>query len=274
MKTTKLLFLSIFTVCFAFYSCEVESLDSDLAENAGNNNNNNNTDGPAGGDSTGDYWPLAVGNNWVYNTLENGAAGAPTTMEVSGTEMINGNSNYAFSSLLGNSISGTGGEQLEGLEASVYARKNGGDYIVTVGEVNAEFPGLYSLSMTGYSYIMLKDYLEVGSTWTQNVQTTTTFTMFTDDFPEIPEIILDNEISNEIMEVGGTIEVEGVTYDNVITVKSVMNSGSALDPSTQVSSESYYYFAKDVGIVKAETTTLNEGVTSTSSNTLNSYELF
>ena len=51
---------------------------------------------------------------------------------------------------------GSDGTQFDGIEIDSYSRKNGGDYYVIVGDLNASYlDGAFELSQTGYSLLIL-----------------------------------------------------------------------------------------------------------------------
>ncbi len=68
----KLSFLFCLFVLLTAFTCENESLDEDLVNQEFIDNVDNNDDGDIG-DSTGDYWPRAIGNVWNFDDSYFGA---------------------------------------------------------------------------------------------------------------------------------------------------------------------------------------------------------
>lgn len=234
----KIKFLPVFFILFAiaFTSCDTEPVDSNLydyvpVDNGGDDGGDDDGGGDnGGGTSSGDYWPMAVNNQWTYNN--DGVEDDP--MKIISTQTIDGNSYYKLNQLFsGGSSNGIG-------EATTYLRKNNGSYNLRMGVV-IESAGI---TIEPYEYTIFKDNLEAGETWTQNVTQVTTF-----DMEGVPDITTVNHYTGTIMEKGISVEVEGHTYTNVIKSKMVMEV--TLMGQTSVST-SYYWFAKDVGPVKVE----------------------
>jgi hypothetical protein len=102
------------------------------------------------------------------------------------------------------------------------------------------------MSIAPYEYTMFKDNLDAGQTWTQTVNQVTSY-----DMEGIPDITSTLTFTGTIMEKDISLEVEGHTYTNVIKSKLVMQV-STMGISTTVTS--YYWFAKDIGPIKSEST--------------------
>jgi hypothetical protein len=267
MKIAKITFKFLLTtLLISFYACDNEALDSGLSQGNG--------DGEAGGESTGDYWPMAVNNNWIYDYSLDGVQQEDYNMTIDALSTFEGNQAYLYSQFMP-TVSGTDGTELESFDIDFYTRKNGGDYIVGVGDLTADFLGLFQLSQTGYSFIILKDYLNVGETWTKNVQTTTTFTSSDPNFPDLPSVTTDLVLNFEIVAKDLTVDVNGTSYSPVIKVKYALDSSSADAPDQTIQADTFYYFAKDVGIIKIEGTQYDSGdnITSNSLQELSSYTL-
>ena len=273
VRVASVLSLSLFTMFFL--SCENEPLDADFLSEDGSfiPDDSENTD--PGGDSSGDYWPLAVDNSWTYNLYADDVAQDDYDMSIGSTDVYQGENVFRFNQYLP-SATGTDGTEFGGLEIDTYVRKNGGDYIISVGDLSASYlDGAFELSQTGYSIIILKDYVNVGTTWTSNVQTVTSFTSNDETFPDLPSIT--NNISNtlEVVEKDISTTVNGTTYNDVIKVKYLQETFTAAAPEQTTNSLIYYYFAKDVGLVKAEGTISDnaDNITSTTLQELDAYTL-
>jgi hypothetical protein len=232
--------LSAFIVLFsalAFTSCDTEPVDSELIGNNPENPNPNNPNNPNNpgnptnpGTSTGNYWPFAIGNEWVFVNGE----GEESSTLISSTAVADGMSYYKVSSLFADA--GTG--DLTG-EATMLLRHNNGDYRVRVSVEVPSTPGMPSISVSPYEYSILKDYLDVGQTWSENVTQTTSY-----DMPGFPDIITNLAFQGTILEKDATVTVNGVTYPNVIKLKLVQNISMQGQNS---STTSIIWFAKDVG---------------------------
>lgn len=166
----------------------------------------------------GDYWPTAIGNQWIWNM--NGVPEDP--FAIVSTNAINGFTYYTFT---------TPTQPNTGL--SRIRKANGNYYIKTENIVHqTPFPG----TTTGSETIMLKDYLDVGGTWTDTFSQTTTYA-------GMNPITVDVSVTCTITAKNVTETVNGTTYNNVIKVDRVMTTmGTTLN--------GYYWYAKDVGPIK------------------------
>ncbi|RYD93606.1 MAG: hypothetical protein EOP54_18895 [Sphingobacteriales bacterium] len=244
MKQIKL--LSIFLILFSailFTSCDSESIDPELSgvddggDNGGIDNGGGNGNGGNNGSTSGDYWPMALNNKWVFNSN-----GMEEEMKITGTQTVEGTSYYKVNQLF--SSAGVVGN------ATTLLRKNNGSYAVRIGVVIPGTQGGPTITISPYEFIILKDNLAVGQTWTQNVTQTTSYSI-----PGIPPIEMVVNYTGTIVEKDATITVNGETYTNVIKSKLVQTyTGGAMTTN--------YWFAKNTGPVKAESTTTG-GVNST-----------
>lgn len=255
-KIKRLSALLLFLSAFSFVSCDTEPVDPVLLDNVNNPEDpGTNPDNPTNpGTSDGSYWPMALNNEWVFDVEDEGES----PMKITNTETIEGNTYYKINYTFANS--GTG--DLTG-EASNLIRHNNGDYSVRVSAVIPDQEGV-EITVTPFEYTILKDYLEAGQTWTQDVQQTSTYQM---PGVPIPPMVMNFHMENIIQEKGITMQVNGVSYENVIKVKQTQTITSDLTPTTVLTV--YYWFAKDVGPIKSESQTSNYS----SSSTLVSYTL-
>ncbi|KAF2336811.1 TapB family protein [Flavobacterium ginsenosidimutans] len=207
-----------FTILFVMTGFMLTSCSSDSGETAG--------------ESTGDYWPSKVGNQWIFDQ-----DGSESTIKILSSSNKDGNTYYKFNQLFGGNdeISGTAGASL---------KKVKGDYYVSIDEVTYDAEGITG-KMTGYEFIFFKDYLEVNQTWTGSYSQETTF-----NIANFPAIKMTVNYTGTILEKGTSIKVKEVTYDNVVKFKFHLDASMQGQTS---SSDSYYWIAKDVGIVKFET---------------------
>ncbi|MBO9584529.1 MAG: hypothetical protein J7574_10265 [Flavobacterium sp.] len=183
------------------------------------------------GESTGDYWPSKVGNQWVFNQ-----DGSESTVKIQSSSDKDGNTYYKFNQLFGatDGVSATAGASL---------KKVKGDYYIVMDELNYSSEGITG-KMTGYEFILFKDYLDVNQTWTGSYSQETVF-----NIPNFPALKMNVNYTGTILEKGTSIKVKEVTYNNVIKFKLHLEASTQGQSS---SSDTFYWIAKDVGIVKLE----------------------
>ena len=276
MKKTNLVFALLLTFnLMVFQSCENEPVGSGLTslnDDGGSGGGNGDGIGDPGGDSTGDYWPMAESNNWTYSYYLDDVPQEDYSMTIDQLTTYQNNPVYLYSQFMPTATS-TDGTEFGDFGIDFYTRKNGGDYIVTVGDLTADFLGIYQLSQTGYSFIILKDYLNVGDTWSSTAEAITTFTSNDPNIPDIPAVSQNLSLDFEIVAKDLTVSVNGQDYSPVIKVRYGLDSVMPSDPSQSIQSETFYYFAKDVGIIKIEGTQLDaaDNIASSTLQELNSY---
>lgn len=227
MKKIKFLTAAfLFFAAFTLTSCENEPLDSDInLDNGGNNGGNNG----GGGTPSGDYWPTAINNQWVFN--QNGTTLDP--MKMISTDNFGGATYYKFApQSSGTSVT----------DVSTWLNKTGGVYKLKTGDVNLNIGGLTG-TQTGYEMILLKDNIAVGQTWTGSYTQTTTYT-------GIPAIVQTVNYTGIILETGVSATVDGETYPDVIKMN-LMQEASI--PGSISITNTEYWFAKNVGPIKTTT---------------------
>jgi len=232
----KLSILPVFVILLATFfitSCETEPLDSEIDLNDFNSNtnqNNSDNNNSNGGVSTGDYWPTAINNEWIFSL--NGVEQEP--MKIISTSLIEGATYYNFNNAIGQGSSTTA-------NANISIKKTGGDYYIKVNDINSESGG-FSFVTTGYEFIVLKDYLAVNETWNGSYTQTSTYSD-----PSFPVITFSTTYIGTILEKGITVIVAGETFNDVIKLKIVQTTTIMGQATT---SESLYWFAKDIGPIK------------------------
>ncbi len=243
--------LSVLFVLFSaltLVSCDTEPVDPVLTDNIDPENPGTNpgTDpGTDPGTSEGDYFPLAVNNQWTF--MQDGVLNEP--IKIIATQTINNKTYYKANQY----FEDAGTDQMTGT-AVVFFRKDGGNYIE---RVTAEIPDEEGMSITvsPYEFIMFKDNLEVGQTWTETVTQVTSYDM--PDMPvELPDVSTTIAIVGKILAKNVTETVNGETFENIIKVslkQTISVDGLGGDvPATEVTSE--IWFAKNVGPVKSVAT--------------------
>lgn len=238
MKKIKILFafLTMFSAMI-FVSCETEPVDPVLNENQGENPGTNP------GTSEGDYFPMAVNNQWVFS--DNGVAMEP--MKIVGTETVNSSTYYKVDQFFTNA--GTAG--LTG-SAKMLLRKNGGEYSVRVSVQIPEEEGV-SITVSPFEFTFLKDNLAAGATWTQDVTQTTTMEL---PGTPIPPVVMTIKFTGTILEKNVTAEVNGETYNDVIKVKLTQQVMASPTTPSDIEISTEMWFSKNIGPIKSQT---NEG---------------
>ncbi len=238
--------LSLFMV-FAMGSCssDNEPIDPSIIINP------DTPDDDPPGASTGDYWPAALNNEWVYEL--DGVEQAPT--KIISINNIGGNTYYTFDSQTGT------GQVLTG-SATTRLRKTNATYYMRVDDITVPPQnGMPGSTTTGAEYVILKDNLDVGGNWTDTYSQTTTYTD-----PAIPAITMNTTNNGFIVEKGISVTVNGETYNNVIKTKLVQSVTFAGQTTVTTT---YYWFAKNVGPIK----TTMEGTGAVYNQDLVSYTL-
>lgn len=171
-----------------------------------------------GGATTGDYWPRAVGNQWIYNV--GGVAQDPFVMI--STDVVNGLNYFTFNT------------PDQPNTAATRLRKLGSDYFIKTEQIT--HTGQFTGTTTGNEVIILKDNLAVGGTWTDSFVQTTSYT-------GLQPIVLNISVLNTIEAKNVTAVVNGTTYTNVIKTTRVTTVGNDVYNGA-------YWFAKDIGPIK------------------------
>jgi hypothetical protein len=217
MKKFTTSFLLSLLIAFSFAACSDDSSDN----------------GAVAGNSTADYWPTSVDNNWVY--IQDGEE---TSMKIIGIDEISGAKYYKFNQMegFGSSVAG---------QASIWVKKNKGDYYIKIGDIDIDVNGLKG-KVTGYEFIILKDYLEVNQTWNGNYTHTASYNVA--DFPSIVTTV---NYTGKILEKGSSLTVNGTTFKDVIKFSFTQSASvSGLANSVIITN---YWVAKNVGIIKIDT---------------------
>lgn len=182
--------------------------------------------------STGDYWPTAIGNKWVLNQN-----GSEVNMNIIGSQKINGDTYFKFDKLAGMTDQAAG-------TATAWIKKVQGDYYIKLDDIVYNAGG-YTGKMTGYEFILFKDYLEVNKTWTGSYTQETSF-----NIPDFPAIKTTVNYTGTILEKGATVTINKVTFKDVIKFKFRLDAKTSDQTS---SSEIEYWISKNVGVIKMTT---------------------
>lgn len=220
MKTIKILpIFLLFLSTVTFVSCDSSIEPVDPALNVPPEN--------GGGTTTGDYWPMAVNNSWSY--IPEAINPEPQTMKIIATESINNSTYFKYDTFIGLT------EEGQGFVGTVWTKKENGNYYVRQEASIPAVPGMPSITISPMEIIILKDFLPVDGTWTQNFTQTTTI----EGFPPIQTAV---GITGKILEKDVTVTVNNVSYENVIKAEVIQNTqGQTIT--------NYYWFAKNIGLI-------------------------
>ncbi|PBJ15615.1 hypothetical protein BSF42_00170 [Flavobacterium sp. ACN6] len=203
--------MTLFVSALSFTSCSSDSGSEDTES------------------SKEDYWPTAVGNQWVLNQN-----GSETSMKIISSEKVKEDTYYKFDKLFITSSSPVSGT------ASAYLKKVNGDYYVKLDEFKIIANG-FSGTMSGYEFIFFKDYLEANKTWTGTYLQETTYT-------GIGTIKMTTKYTGTIVEKGATVTVKGNIYTDVIRFK--LKLETSMEGQSAGAAEVEYWIAKGVGVIK------------------------
>lgn len=241
MKTNfiKLVIPLFISVLFLSCSTEIEPVDPALLipiipiDNPVNNNQ-----GGANSNSTGNYWPMSVNNQWTYK--ENGVLKPP--MKITTTQQINGVTYYKYTDFIGTSTNGSNAQ------TTVWTRRNNGNYYVRQEATIPAQGGNPAIFVSPIEIIILKDYIVANTTWTQNLVQTTTI-------QGAPPIETNVTINGKILEKDIDFTVNSIAYTNVIKVQVIQTTQG-------VTNLNYYWFARNIGMIKYQNIINSTTVTS------------
>lgn len=234
MKNLKITFiLTLFVTTFLFISCQSDATDENDSK-----------------DSTGDYWPMAIGNQWVSSL-----GGNEYTMKIISSENVEGHTYYKFDQFVGV------GEGITS-RTSYSMRKDKRNYYIKMNKVSFE-QGSITGEITAYEFLLLKDYLDVNKSWTGHYSYRTTYNL-----PNVPPLNTAVDYTGTILEKGTSLTVKGVKYNDVIKFRISQKTTDMVVASGEVktyTSDVDYWVAKNIGIIKMAT---KEGTTELVSYTL------
>ncbi len=208
-----------FALISVFTSCDVEPVDTFLSNDITNPNNPNNPNNP----SASDYFPRAINNIWNYNYNTTETA----QIKILSTETINGITFFKFNRFFSDDMFDFG-------DTSSYMARVGDSYIYrSVSQSNE--PGLPPTTVT-MQYSLLKSNLSIGQTWNDNQNITVNVMGLT--------VTYQIQIQGKILEKGTSVTIGNTTYNDVIKTEIKMNIQG-------IEITSNYWFAKNVGIIKA-----------------------
>ncbi|THF52642.1 hypothetical protein E6C50_00055 [Flavobacterium supellecticarium] len=251
----KITFLAVMLVAFSggiLTSCETESADASLI-------GNNNTNGGGNTVSGGDYYPLAIGNRWVSESInQNTGEISIDTSKIVDTQMDNGKLYY-----LGNKKEGEEVVAEIGNRSVDKVRKENNIYYGKMDAFDRPPSGISfgtRFSGTG-DIVILKQDLPVTGTWHNDYSYT--LTNYHPMLPQDQVITTTVSETHTILQRDQILTVKGHTYQNVIKVKMEQVSRMSMPglPETENFTATitvYNWYARNIGVIKSEVTMSGE----------------
>lgn len=202
--------------------------------------------------SSEDYFPMAIGNTWIYDVTNEEEAGQ---IIINSTETINGSLYYKVNELPISVGSDIPEGEFPGLDVRAHLRKNGTNYIQRFYAFIPEMMGgmIPQTEIEPFEVTFLKDNLDEGQSWTETISIVTHVEVF-----GMSQTLTATATFNSIIEQKGiSLTVNGVTYEDVIKVRTTATVVS--EEGTEVS-EGQNWFAKDIGLIKSYSDDPEEGI--------------
>jgi hypothetical protein len=190
------------------------------------------------GVSSGDYWPLAINNQWVYN--ENGSVTSPS--KITGTDNFGGTTYFRLST-----------DNVYNLQT--WVAKKGATYFLKTGDLNMTENGI-TVKMSSYELPMLKDNLAVNEQWIGSVTSKVSATNGSNS----SSFEMTLKYSGTILEKDASVTVNDKVYTSVIKMR--LKQEANFQGQTTIT-ESVFWYAKGVGPVKSINTINGSTVEST-----------
>jgi hypothetical protein len=204
--------------------------------------------GESNGTTTGNYFPMAIGNKWNYTD-----GSINTEVNLIGTTVFYPNDTYY-------EMTDTGDE----FNIQNWVAKKGATYFQRAGTTTIT-QGSTTIVIQPYEILLFKDNLDVNQGWVSSgnqLQVSYTSPSGSGTLPAT----LDYECL--ITERGASETLGGITYNNIIKME--MDAVETVNSQiTNIHSE--YWFAKDIGLVRESITSSTDNVTKT--RYLTSYQL-
>jgi hypothetical protein len=186
------------------------------------------------GASTGDYWPMAIDNEWTYES--NGTPIDP--IKITNTDDFDGTTYYKLS---------TKNEY----DAQVWITKKGATYFQKTGDINFTSSGI-SGTIPAFEVPILKDDLVANDTWSGNIATNISYTYGPSSYNSAATITY----TGTVLEKDITVTLHDVNYTDCIKVqivKEISTGGS----SPLISTTTTTWYSKGIGPVKETTDVVN-----------------
>jgi hypothetical protein len=196
------------------------------------------------GTSTGDYYPMALDNQWTMS--QNATEMAPT--KIIGTDNFGGTTYYKLS----NALSGADLGSTMGFDMQTWIAKKGAAYFSKIGDMTITQDDV-TVKMNGYEIQILKDNLAVGESWNQTLPIKITVSAG----GQSQSLEMPTKYTGTILEKNVQVTLNGVSYPDVIKVN--MKQEMTIQDPTSVESETIVideedWYANGVGPIKRITT--------------------
>ncbi len=186
-------------------------------------------DGESNGTSTGNYWPMAVNNSWLFDNN-----GTSEETKILGTNSFGGKTYYRLNDIYTN-----------GVYVKNWVTKKGATYFQKIDDVTVIEQGV-SINFKTYELPIFRDDLNVGEQWSGTVKTKITYTYNGETITPSSKI----EYTGTVLEKNATVTLNGNTYDDVIKVRVI----TKVTIDTQVTTtSSEFWFANEVGPIREYT---------------------
>ncbi|GGC81140.1 hypothetical protein GCM10011508_05570 [Flavobacterium lutivivi] len=203
-------------------------------------------DGESTGTSTGNYWPMAVNNSWIFDNN-----GVNEETKITGTSTFSGKTYYRLNDVY-----------TSGVYVKNWVAKKGATYFQRVDDVNVNEQGV-SIYFKSYEIPIFRDDLNVNQQWSGTVKTKITYTYNGQSTSPSSRI----EYTGTVLEKNASVTLNGNTYNDVIKVRLTVKV--VID--TQITTTtSEYWFANEVGPIREYTNDSGD----ISEQTLISYTLY
>lgn len=189
------------------------------------------------GTTTGDYFPMAVNNKWVYTNDVNA-----TEMNLIGTADFGGNTYYEFT------------DTDSDINIQAWMNKRGASYYQKSAPYT-ETQGSLNITIAGFEIKMFQDDLQVGETWTGSAKPKVTYSGSSSGSTSLNISYVGQITARDV-----SVTLGGITYNNVIKMQMTLTETVNSQTAT-ISGENW--FAKDIGLIYDSTTTSTDGVTKT-----------
>lgn len=185
----------------------------------------------SGGDDSGGtttlsaYMSVTANSSWQYEQIANPSGGSPTTTNYTVTSTnrdstISGKQYHVYTN------SSTGGSEYYNITGSDYYQYRDLPAAVGVGKIEA---------------LYLKDNVAINGTWNQNITVT------------VSSVPITLTLTYTVIEKNTTKIVNGITYNEVIGVKTVITPATPGIPASAITGDIKSYYARKVGLIQNDT---------------------
>lgn len=182
--------------------------------------------GESYGESTGNYWPMAVNNTWTFDNN-----GSSSDIRIIGNTVFGGTTYYEISD-----------PSESALGVQNWVAKKGATYLQKVAETSIVQDGV-TINMEGYEVPLFKDDLEANASWSGTVSPKVTYIVNGQSASVNAKI----KYTGTIVEKGASVTLNGETYADVIKTRTRIEINIA-NQLTVANLE--YWLAKEVGPIR------------------------